>query len=156
MKRFLIILVCAAMACGAMAQRHEQRVAGRPAPTRAGYLSRTGNSTAPRPNDRHAMAPSVAEPWATPEQVMMMVDYIKSLSFDDKKVEAAMVFVRLKPIPAEGLARIAKEMSFDDNRLEFLKRAYDYCPNRQDYLVVLDVFSFKSNEDKMIEWMKHR
>lgn len=152
MRRFVLFLVLVMMTGAAMAQgRHEQRVAG-PAGhgqqrVMPGGLSRTGGAGPVRPMVK--AAPEVA----SPEEVEMMVRRVKDEGFDDRRVETAKLMVTMKMVPAEGIARMASAMSFDDNRLEFLKFAYEYCADRENYFVAMDALTFSSNRDKLREYI---
>jgi hypothetical protein len=46
---------------------------------------------------------------------------------------------------------MAAVFSFDDTRTKFLIYAYDFCPDQQNYYMLRDVFSFRSNFDTMME-----
>ncbi|MCQ2607862.1 MAG: DUF4476 domain-containing protein [Bacteroidales bacterium] len=93
---------------------------------------------------------------ANDEQVQAIVSYIKTLSFDDKKMAAAKLCVRICPVPLSCLEKIVKEFAFDDNRLEFLKYAYTYSPYKRDYYVLGNSLTFSSNKDKFYDFLNHK
>ncbi len=93
---------------------------------------------------------------ANAEQVQAIVGYIKSLSFDDKKMDAAKLCVRICPIPLYGIEQIVKEFSFDDNRLEFLQYAFAYAPIKKDYHLLANSLTFNSNKDKLYEFLGYK
>lgn len=93
------------------------------------------------------------DPIATKEQMDDVVSFLKKQSFDDEKLAAAKLCVGLVPIPTIGLLRMAKQFSFDKARLEFVKYAYDYCPDRESYYILRDCFDFKKDVDKAFKAM---
>lgn len=88
---------------------------------------------------------------ATHEQMQMSMRVLNQQSFDDKKLEVAKLCVTLGHFCVDDLARIATVFSFDDSRLAFLTYAYDYCPDRQHYYSLREVFTFSSNFSKLMD-----
>ncbi len=86
---------------------------------------------------------------ASPEQVMLMVEQINKLPFAKDKVDFAVFCVKLLPVPAEGIVRLAAAMPFESDKLEFLKEAFRYCPDSYNYFIVEEAFSFKSSADEL-------
>lgn len=124
----------------------------------------------PRPNGRPMKEPPRHEEKrgyygpefkaASPEQVNAIVRYIKTISFDKEKLEAAKLCAMLCPIRVVDLSRIAELFSFDDSRVDFLIYAYRYCPDPQYYPMLKDCFSFTTSYDKLLNsigyWEEHR
>lgn len=90
---------------------------------------------------------------ATPEQMGMVMKVLKDQSFDDKKADIAKLCVYMGTFCTSDIAQMAKLFSFDDNRLDFLKYAYQYCSDPQNYPTLRDCFSFSSNYDKLLEFI---
>lgn len=88
---------------------------------------------------------------ASQEQIDMTMRVLKQQAFDDKRLEIAELCVTLGHFCVDDLARMAKEFSFDENRLKFLTYAYAYCEDPQNYYALRRVFSFDSNFDAMME-----
>jgi len=88
---------------------------------------------------------------ASHEQMRMALDVMKKQSFDDNKLEIGQLCVTLGHFCVDDLARMAALFSFDDNRLKFLRYAYDYCEDPQNYYALRDVFSFSSNFDELMK-----
>ena len=142
MKRIFILCLSAMMALGMMAQppRHHEHNREHNREYSREY-SREHNHG----HDHHAR-PVVC---ATPEQLSLTLQVIGNQSFDDKKLEIAKLAVTLGHFCTDDLARIAPLFSFDDSRLAFLLYAYDFCEDPQRYPALRDVFSFRSNYDKL-------
>lgn len=93
---------------------------------------------------------------ASREQIDDIVACLKDIPFDDKKLSVAKLCVTLCPIDVRGLGQIAKVFAFDDARLEFLKFAYYFCPDPQNYLDLCDVMTFSTNADKLFRQLHIR
>jgi len=102
----------------------------------------------PQPHHRHRRVPC-----ATSEQMGLVMSTLKKQSFDDQKLEISKLCVSLGTFCVSDLSRMAEVFSFDDNRLEFLKFAYDYCSDPENYPMLKDSFSFSSNYDKLMEYV---
>lgn len=101
----------------------------------------------------HRSAPDMYRCAASPEDVQLMLTAVNGQNFEDKKLELAIIFVRIKPVTVEGLRTLVEAFNFDDSRLEFLKHAYAMCPNKERYFTLYDVFSFQTNGDKLLEYI---
>ena len=91
----------------------------------------------------------------SPEQMRVVLDVLNAQSFDDKKAEIAKLCVTIGHFRVHDLAQMAATFSFDEKRLEFLKYAYSYCVDPQNYPLLRDSFSFKSNYDTLMESISH-
>lgn len=99
-------------------------------------------------DDRIMIAP------ASKEEAEMVIKLVKKTSFDDNKLEVAKVCLALRPMFASDIEAIARCFSFDDGKLNFLKYAYPYCVDRENAVNFGRVFSFKSNSDKLYEFIQ--
>ena len=99
-------------------------------------------------------------PCASQEQMQLVMKSLEKQSFDDQKLEIAELCVAIGSFCTRDLERMAKVFSFDDNRLAFLKFAYEYCTDPENYPMLKESFTFSSNYDKLIEyihpeWKRH-
>ncbi len=116
--------------------------------------SRSHNNNAPHNvehHDHHNKRHVCVDPVATPEQIKDVVDFVKKQSFDDDKMAAACLCVKLCPIPTDGLMQLAKLFSFDSKRCDFLVFAYNYCPDKEYYYRVRDSFTFRNEGDAFMK-----
>lgn len=133
--RVFILLAVAMLAGSVMAQgRHNDR---------------------PRHNDKHHHPPVEHRynDCATREQMRVVMDALNAQSFDDKKLEIANLCVTIGHFCTDDLAQMATVFSFDDRRLAFLKYAYPYCMDKENYPGLRDSFTFKSNYDALIDFI---
>jgi len=117
------------------------------------HSTRTAN---PQPQYQRNEPMPPMPPVATPEQVDMIVRYLQSESFDEKRYNVALLCIHLTSIPVDGLRMIAKEFSYDDNRLKFLKAAYQFCPDREKYWFLEDCFTFKTNGEELMKFVRSK
>ena len=135
MKRYFLVCMMAMLAVVGMAQHHHG-----------------GPGKGPK-GGHHGPAPrqEVYIPCANADQMGMALRAIESQSFDDKKLEIAKLCVSLAPFEVRDLARMAAVFSFDDKRKEFLIYAYYTCCDPENYYMLKESFSFRSNFDEMME-----
>lgn len=88
---------------------------------------------------------------ASPEQVAMVLHVLENQSFEDKKLEVAKLCTVLASFTVRDLASMAAKFTFDDKRKEFLIFAYRNCYDPENYYLLRDSFSFRSNFDEMME-----
>ena len=91
---------------------------------------------------------------ASREQVGIVMDYLKSVSFDSDRLKAAKVCVSICPIPCDDLKDIVRMFSFDDRKMEIMKAAYGNCPDRENFWQVIRVLDWESNREKMFKFIE--
>ena len=132
MKKTIFVLMLALVSVGMMAQ------------PRGGH----GSERDPRSVRNHGGHHHIE--CATHDQMGMVLRALDNQSFDDKKLELSKLCVVLGHFCTDDLARMAKKFSFDDSRKEFLKFAYEYCEDPQNYYDLRDVFTFRGQFDDMM------
>lgn len=139
MRSFFVVLMVVFSVCVSAQDRHSSRRAVPSASHRRAGVS------------DNRIKPRVQQPLyvATPEQVTLMIEQLNKLSFAQDKVDFAYFCVKLLPIPAEGIRKLAETMSFDSAKLDFLKEAFKYCPDTLNYIVVERAFSFSSSAEEL-------
>lgn len=81
---------------------------------------------------------------------------IKKQSFEDSKLKTAKQVVSANCLNTNQVMQIANLFSFEDNKLEFAKYAYDYCIEPQSYYKLNGIFSFSSNADELSDYVQSR
>ena len=79
---------------------------------------------------------------------------ISKESFDSSKLSLAEQVVSMNPMSASQIAGICKLFSFESNKLEFAKYAYEYCVDRNKYFMLNEVFSYESSKRELSEFIK--
>ena len=134
MKKTIFILLLSCVTAVGMAQHHCQ----------PGCPGHHDHGSAPH-HEMHQAAPS------SPEQLMMVLQVLDNQSFDDKKLEIAKLSVCLGHFFVQDMVQMASRFSFDDKRKEFFIFAYPYCLDRENYYLLKDAFTFRSNFDEVME-----
>lgn len=114
----------------------------------AGMSDHKGNPHR-RDVDPHRREPVVVIPSYSNEEIDEIASCVKKLSFDDDKMRILKMFVKVRPVTVDGLAKMTKAFTFDDKRTDFLIYAYDYCVDKESYYKLRKVFDFSSNAEKL-------
>ncbi|MCR5051009.1 MAG: DUF4476 domain-containing protein [Paludibacteraceae bacterium] len=93
---------------------------------------------------------------ATPEEMRLTMHALEKQSFDDDRLETAILCVTLGQFCVDDLAHMAKVFSFDDNRQKFLTYAYYYCVDPENYYRLKETFTFSLSFDEMMKKLHHR
>ena len=107
----------------------------------------------PHYNDPHhqQQTPPPAPRVANDEQVRWALQVLNKQSYDDKRMEVARLCVVLCPFPVRDLSRMAGCFTMEDRKVDFLKFAYRYCPDPENYYRLRDVLRYRSDYDKLME-----
>jgi len=81
---------------------------------------------------------------------------LKKQAFEDSRLKTAKQIVAVNCLNVDQIIQIANLFSFEDNRLEFAKYAYDFCIEPRNYFKVNGIFSFSSNADELSEYVQSR
>jgi hypothetical protein len=77
-----------------------------------------------------------------------LMNRVKGQSFSEQKMKIAKQGTKVNCPTVDHIRQIAKQMMMDEEKLEFVKYAYDFCWNRKDYYKLSDVFSFSGTTDE--------
>lgn len=89
------------------------------------------------------------------EEVERMFNALKQEPFDETRLSMAQNMVTNNKMAAHQIKRLAESFSFDNNKLSFLKYAYDYCIDRQNYYECVDVLSFSSDKEALLRYINN-
>ena len=79
---------------------------------------------------------------------------ISDESFDSSKLTLAEQVVSTNPMSASQILGICKLFSFESNKLEFAKYAYEYCVDRNKYFLLNEAFTYESSKRELSEFIK--
>lgn len=103
----------------------------------------------PRPPHKPADVPQIA----SAEDMLSMVERLKSLSFDSDRLAVGKAMVAATPMTAAQLAQLAAAIDFSNSQVEFLKYAYAYCVDKENYYSTVDVLTFSSDKKKVLDFI---
>lgn len=82
---------------------------------------------------------------------------INGSSFDETKLSTAKTIVGPSNcVSTNQVIEICKQFSFEDNKVEFAKYAYDYTTDRNNYFKVANIFTFDSNKTELNDFISSR
>ena len=81
---------------------------------------------------------------------------IKKQNFEDTQLKTAKQVIAANCLNVDQIIQIANTFSFEDNKLEFAKFAYDYCIEPRNYFKLNGIFSFSSNVDELSDYVQSR
>lgn len=99
-------------------------------------------------------------PTPLPPYAMNARDYeeayqlIDDESFDSSKLTLAQQVVSMNPMSASQILGICKLFSFESNKLEFAKYAYEFCVDRNKYYLLNEAFTYESSKRELNEFIK--
>lgn len=79
---------------------------------------------------------------------------LKDEPFDSNKLKVAQTYVSKTNLYSNQIKQICLEFSFDSYRLDFAKSAYATCIDKANYVLLKDAFSFTSNYNSLMEYVK--
>lgn len=120
------------------------------------------SSTQNRPNRRHDKPRTEPRYDSNCRGAMPSADFnqataqIKKTSFSDDKMKIAQQVSRNNCLSVNQIVDICKLFSFEDDKLEFAKFAYDFTFEKNKYYLVNDVFSFSSSRDELDSFLQNK
>ena len=89
------------------------------------------------------------------DDVSQIISLMKQDPFDDTRMHYAKGFVKKnRLLSTEQIRRIAAAFSYDKARLPFVKYAYDFCADKENYSTLSGVFTEKASKDDFAQFMK--
>ena len=119
------------------------------------YNAMTGmlelKSMQPQPVTPQVQPPHIC----TFEEVERMYNALKKESFDDTRLSLAKTMVTNNRLAAHQIKRLAESFTFDNNKLTFLKYAYAYCIDQQNYYECAEVLTFSSDKESLLRFINN-
>lgn len=83
------------------------------------------------------------------------IEKIKQGTFDNRKLEIAKAQTINNYLTANQIGEILTLFSFDSNRLEYAKFAYEFAVDKQNYVYVADKLNFESNKRELRKYVEN-
>lgn len=83
-----------------------------------------------------------------------MVSQLRSESFDNNRSELAQAMVASKLLTTADIKRLIATFTFEDNKLDFAKFAYNYVLDPENYFQVASGFTFSTNKTELLNYIK--
>jgi uncharacterized protein DUF4476 len=81
---------------------------------------------------------------------------VKKQAFEDVRLNTAKQITAANCVSTNQIAQLCKAFSFEDNKLDLAKFAYDFCTDRKNYFKLNDMFAFSSNSDALSEYIQSK
>lgn len=89
----------------------------------------------------------------TDEDVQSMIDRLNAMSFDSDRLALGKAMVAATPMSSSQISRLAKAIDFSNSQVDFLKYAYAYCVDKENYYRTVDVLTFSSDKKKVLDYI---
>jgi len=90
-----------------------------------------------------------AHQFCTPDKFANIKNIISSESFESNKLDIAKQVTSSNILTANQITEIALLFSFEDNKLDYLKFAYDFCFDKQNYYLVNEALTYSSSKEEL-------
>ena len=118
--------------------------------------SQTEPSVIPPAPPTPPVPPTPPTPYAmNPKDYQAAYDMIEDESFDSSKLSLAKQVITVNPMSSSQILGICKLFSFESNKLEFAKYAYEFCVDRNKYFLLNDAFTYESSKRELNEYIKN-
>ncbi len=88
-----------------------------------------------------------------PMNFQRILSAIDEETFSDDQLQLAKRITQQNCLTANQIERIAKVFTFEDTRLKYLKFAYAFCHDKNNYWVVNDALTFSSSKRELNEFI---
>ena len=85
-----------------------------------------------------------------------MKERIKQNTLENGKLETAKNMTRENVLTAIQVAEITRLFTFDNNRLEYAKFAFDYTYDRENYMIVSEALAFQKNREDLQRFVQQK
>ena len=89
----------------------------------------------------------------TEEDLVGMLLRMKGQPFDSDRLALGKVIVASSTLTAEQIGRLAATIDYSASQVEFLKYAFSYCADPQNYYKAIDVLTFNSDKRKVMDYI---
>ncbi|MBK9464392.1 MAG: DUF4476 domain-containing protein [Chitinophagaceae bacterium] len=90
------------------------------------------------------------------EQFVLLKKSIKDATYDSDKMITGKVVLKNNLFTAAQIKEMCRLFTYDDNKLEFAKLAYEFCADKGFYITILDVFTYQSTKTSLLEFIKNK
>jgi Domain of unknown function (DUF4476) len=88
------------------------------------------------------------------QEFAILMDQIRRNTFDKGRMEEAKKLTRNNRLTVNQILEITRLFTFENNRLEYAKFAYEYAYDRQNYQQVVDVMAFENSKKELRKYIE--
>ena len=115
-----------------------------------------GNLNTQNPNNGQGNINAGYRGMMTYKEFEILKEKIKQNTFEKGKIETAKNLTRENVLTANQIAEITRIFSYDTNRLDYAKFAYDYAADKENYNVVNETLAFEVNKKDLQRYVDSR
>ena len=100
------------------------------------------------PNPQTPPAPPALQPYSE-QEFTIALQTVENQAFENDKLMVAKQVASSRPILTSQIVRLTKLLTFDKDRLDFLKYAYGFCYDKSNYYVTYNLLTFSSDKKEL-------
>jgi len=89
----------------------------------------------------------------SPESFSMLMASMRREAFDETRVRMATSAITMSGVTSAQLAGLMRMLTFDSNRLNLAKIAYNFVVDKNNIFLINDAFTFNSNADEFYRYI---
>lgn len=86
-------------------------------------------------------------------EVDQMVSLLHNESFDTNREKLAENFVKNHQLLSSQILRLCQEFSFSSSKVNFLKMAYHYCVDPENYAITTSALTFSTDRETILDYI---
>lgn len=90
------------------------------------------------------------------EQFALLKKSVRDATYDSDKLITGKVILKNNLFTSAQIKELCRLFTYDDQRLEFAKLAYESCADKGFYITILDVFTYQSTKSSLLEFIKNK
>jgi nuclear transport factor 2 (NTF2) superfamily protein len=117
-------------------------------PTDNPYPNTTTTTTNNNNSSNNCWSPMNANEFAQAKKM------VQNESFEETKMNMSKQFTRRNCLSIDQIKQIVNLFTFEENKFEYVKFAYDFCQDKRNYYQLSDVFTFSATKDDFNEFLE--
>ena len=82
-----------------------------------------------------------------------MAARMQAQSFDSDRLALGKVLVTSSSLTAAQIAYLARTLDYSQSQVEFLKYAYAYCSDKNNYSTTVDILTYRADRQKVLDYI---
>lgn len=107
-------------------------------------------------NQQPMLPPPPVHAEMNPNDFEAAYDLLSKESFDNTRLKVAKQIASTNLLSVNQIKRICQLFSFENNKLEFAKYAYNSCVDQNNYFKLNEVFKFESDKQQLNSFINHQ
>ena len=87
------------------------------------------------------------------DELNSMAARMQAQSFDSDRLALGKVLVTSSSLTAAQIAYLARTLDYSQSQVEFLKYAYAYCSDKNNYSTTVDILTYRADRQKVLDYI---